>query len=98
MLKGPVTNSTTVGGIAIGCYVPFSPGSSQALRFGQTGANVRNNNCIAKGNLLNKAAIQNGTGLNIDADNLIVSVATLTAMTAQAVVPYRPIGMNSGLY
>ena len=98
LLKGPVTNSTTVGGVAVGCYVPYAPGSAQALRFGQTSANVRNNNCIAKGNLLAKAAIQNGAGVNIDADNTVVSSVLLTAMTAQAVIPHRPVGVNANLY
>ncbi len=98
LLKGPVTNSTTVGGIAFGCYVPLCSGSSQALRFGQTGANVRNNNCAAIGNFLSKAPIQNGAGVNVDSGNVVCSVATLTAMTAQAQMPWRPVGVNSNLY
>ena len=98
ILKGPATNSTTVGGIAMGCYVPFCPSSSQALRFGQTGSNVRNNNCVAIGNFINKAAIQNGSGVNIDSNNIICSSATLTAMSGQTVIPWRPVGYNSGLY
>lgn len=96
-LKGPVTNSSTLGGMAFGCVVPFCPGSSVSIRFGHTAANQRNNNCVAVGNFINKAATQNGSGVNIDS-NTVLSSALLTAMTAQAVVPYRPVGYNQSAY
>lgn len=96
ILKGPVDATKNAGGIAKGCTVPYAAGSAQALRLGHTSDSARNKNCVAIGNVLAKAVIQEGTHDKIESGNVVLS--SMTGLSAPVAPLNRPVGANPGLY
>jgi hypothetical protein len=93
--SGPIDATKTIGGAAIGCYVPVAPGSSQAIRLGMTSDNVSNKNCVAVGNVIAKSVAIAGTHDSVQANNTVISIS---GMTSPTIPPWRPVGANESLY
>lgn len=94
-LNGPVDATKSVGGAAIGCYVPHAPGSSTPIRLGRNADNARNKNCIAVGNVIAKSVALAGSHDSVQDNNTVIS---LSGMTSPTVPPWRPVGANESLY
>lgn len=94
-LNGPVDATKSVGGAAIGCYIPHAPGSSTPIRLGRNADNARNKNCIAVGNVIAKSVALAGSHDSVQDNNTVISLA---GMTSPTVPPWRPVGANESLY
>ena len=99
-LSGPIDATKTIGGAAIGCYVPYMPtiggiAYGSAIRHGITSSHATNKNCVSVGNIIANAVAMAGTHDSVQANNTVIS---LTGMTSPTIPPWRPIGANESLY
>ena len=94
-LQGPSDATKTIGGVAIGCYVPVAPGAAQALRHGLNSSDAANKNCMSVGNVLAKSVFLSGTHDSVQSNNVVISLA---GMTDPRIPPWRRVGQNENLY